>query len=137
MCAAGRRVLPEVTFHENDDCLRRRYDFILASNSVQYEEDWEGLLAKLANAATGWLLVTRLPITAHHPSFVVLHRVQAYGYGTETMGWVFNREELLHAAVRTGLEFEREFLLRPSWQIAGAPAEVIQAGFLFRAPRRT
>ncbi len=134
VCAAGRALHAEVIFHDTDECLSRRYDLILASNSLQYQQDWQRLLRRLASAADGWLFLTRVPVATRHPSFVVLQRVDAYGYGTELLGWVFNRDELLRAAGEAGLELEREFLVHPPWEITGAPEEVSQAGFLFRVP---
>jgi putative methyltransferase (TIGR04325 family) len=134
VCAAGRAVHPEVTFHDTDDCFSRGYDLILASSSLQYQQDWQRLLRQFANAADGWLFLTRVPVVTHHPSFVVLQRVDAYGYATETLGWAFNRDELLGAAGELGLELEREFLVHPPWEITGAPDEVSHAGFLLRVP---
>jgi putative methyltransferase (TIGR04325 family) len=134
VCAAGRVVHSEVTFHDTDDCLSRPYDLVLASNSLQYEQDWQRLLRRLATAAEAWLFLTRVPVVQRHPSFVVLQRVGAYGYATETLGWAFNRDELLSAAGEIGLELEREFLVHPPWQITGAPEQASHAGFLFRVP---
>jgi putative methyltransferase (TIGR04325 family) len=136
VCAAGRALHSEVTFHDTDDCLSRRYGLILASNSLQYQKDWRPLLRRLADAAEAWLFLTRVPVVTHHGSFVVLQRVDSYGYATEILGWVFNRDELLTAAGETGLELEREFLVHPPWEITGAPEEVSQAGFLFRVAER-
>ncbi len=132
ICAQGRSVLPEVEFHDGDDCLERRYDLVLASGSLQYCEDWQPLLTKLAAATRGWLFLTRAPIATRHPSFVVLQRAHAYGYGTEYLGWVFNRDELLRAAQDANLALAREFVLLPGWTIHGAPDQVAHAGFLFR-----
>ncbi len=132
ICAQGRSVLPEVEFHDGDDCLQRPYDLVLASNSLQYHEDWRPLLTKLAAATEGWLFLSRVPIAAEQPSFVVLQRAHAYGYGTEYLGWVFNRDELLQAAQEANLVLAREFVLLPGWQIPGAPDHVAHSGFLFR-----
>jgi len=131
VCAEGRRVLPEVTFHETDECLDRRYDLVLASNSLQYEEDWRARLRQLANATGRRLFVTRVPVARHAGSFVTLQRAHAYGYATEYLGWVLNRDELCAAAGDAGLALEREFLLASSAAIAGAPEGPSQAGFLF------
>jgi putative methyltransferase (TIGR04325 family) len=132
VCATGRAVHSEVTFHETDDCLSRRYDLVLASNSLQYQQDWQPLLKRLANAAAPWLFLTRVPVAIRHPSFVVLQRMYAYRYATETLGWIFNRDELLGAAGEAGLELEREFLIHPPREITGAPEAISHAGFLFR-----
>ena len=133
VCAEGRKVLPEVTFYDTDECLERRYDLVLASGVLQYVEDWQGLLQRLAEASRAWMFLTRAPLARDHASFVVLQRAHAYGYATEHLGWVFNRDELLGAAGRAGLELEREFVLIPGWRIAEAPDDVSHGGFLFWA----
>ena len=50
-CAIGRELQPEVVFHEDDSCLEQRYDLVVASSSLQYEQDWQSLLGRLAGAA--------------------------------------------------------------------------------------
>jgi putative methyltransferase (TIGR04325 family) len=132
VAAQGRDVLPEVTFHDTDDCFERTYDLVIASNSLQYEEDWRGLLRKLANASAHWTFLTRVPIVRQQASFVVLQRAYRYGYATEYLGWVLNRDELLGAATDAGLQLERELVLENQLEIDGAPA-FTDAGFLFRA----
>ena len=131
---AGASINPDVAFHADDACLDRTYDLVLASSSLQYERDWRALLGRLGSAASGRLLVTRLPIALDAPSFVVLQRAGAYGYETEYLGWVVSRAELLDEASRTGLELERELLLDAWLSAAGAPEDPIgHRGFLFRA----
>jgi putative methyltransferase (TIGR04325 family) len=132
VCAVGREVLPEVTFHENDKCFERSYELVMASNSMQYEEDWQSLLRRFAEASASRTFLMNVPLTRRHPSFVVLQRAYAYGYATEYLGWVLNREELLTGASAAGLELEREFVVFGGWPISGAPDEVSLGGFLFR-----
>jgi putative methyltransferase (TIGR04325 family) len=136
VCAEGRKVLPEVTFHDTDDCFERTYDLVIASNSLQYEEDWQQLLRQLADVSAQWTFLTRVPVAAQHSSFVVLQRAHAYGYATEYLGWVLNRDELLRTARGAGLELERELVVLPEVSIEGAPEEFTHAGFLFRANGR-
>jgi hypothetical protein len=50
ICAQGREVSPEVTFHDTDDCFERFYDLVMASASLQYAEDWRELVQRLARA---------------------------------------------------------------------------------------
>lgn len=133
VAAAGSRANPEVTFHSDEACLERSYDLVLASSSLQYEEDWPALLGRLGAATTGLLLVTRLPIALESPSFVVLQRAGAYGYETEYAGWVVARDELLEAGEAAGLVLDRELLLDAWMAPAGAPESPIgHRGFLFR-----
>jgi putative methyltransferase (TIGR04325 family) len=131
VCAEGRRVQPEVTFHDDDAPLGRSFDLVLASNSLHYEEDWRARLRALAQASSGWLFVTRVPLARSEPSFVVLQRAYQYGYGTEYVGWVLNRDELLQAARACSLKLAREFSLLSPHDIEGAPEAVADGGFLF------
>ncbi|MGI8802119.1 MAG: methyltransferase, TIGR04325 family [Solirubrobacteraceae bacterium] len=126
----GRRLNPAATFHDDDACLSDAYDLVLASSSLQYSEDWADLLRRLAAASRHALLITRIGVVSRVASFVVLQRAGGYGYATEYLGWVFNREELLDAALRAGLELEREFIIHEPFPIVGAPEEVHHRGFL-------
>ncbi|MFZ0041130.1 MAG: methyltransferase, TIGR04325 family, partial [Solirubrobacteraceae bacterium] len=136
VCAEGQALLPDITFHDTDACLARRYDLVIASGSLQYVSDWRGLLERLAKASGSWTFVTRVPV-AGHASFVVLQRAYAYGYATEYLGWVFDPTELLGAARTADLELDREFVILPEMVVPGAPAAVAHAGFLFRTTRRS
>ena len=129
VCAEGQTVSPEVVFHEDDSCLDRRYDVVVASSSLQYEHDWRALLARLAAAAGRWLYVARVPVALAAPSFVVLQRAHAYGYATEYLGWVLNRDDLLASA---GLPLAREFLLDARFSVDAAPESPVEhRSFLF------
>lgn len=127
----GRWINSDVTFHADDACLDRRYDLVLASSSLQYTPDWTALLGRLANAAARFLFVTRLPLVETAPSFVVIQRAHAYGYGTEYPGWFVNRAELLRAvASLPGFTLAREFRQAERVWADGAPEIGVYGGFL-------
>lgn len=128
----GRRLNPEVTFHDTDACLEETYDLVLLSGSLQYERQWRERLELLARATRGKLLLSRLPVASSDDSFVVIQRAQAYGYATEYLGWVFSRNELSETAEGAGLELEREFLLHDPFEIRDSPEVVHHRGFLYR-----
>lgn len=132
VCQAGRKLSPEVTFHESETCLERTYDLVLASGAIQYVEDWSGLLARLAGATRRYVLILKVPVT-DAPSFVTLQRAYEHGYATEFLGWALNRAEIRTEAQRAGLELVREFFLAMPLDIAHAPGAIHHAGFLFRA----
>jgi putative methyltransferase (TIGR04325 family) len=133
LAALGRELLPHATFHDDDSCLGRRYDLVLASGSLQYSEDWAADLGRLGAAAGRYLYVTRLPVALRSGSFVVLQRAYAYGYDTEYLGWVVSRADLLARARGSGLELVRELLLEARFSAAGAPEDPVgHRGFLFR-----
>ncbi len=133
LAVAGRALHPGATFSDDDSCLDRRYDLVLASSSLQYSEEWRETLRRLAGATGGFLYVARVPVALQSPSFVVLQAAYAYGYETEYLSWVLNREELLSTASASGLELVREFLLMAWLSAAGAPeVPTGHRGFLFR-----
>lgn len=61
VCAQGRALRPELTFHDDETCLDRRYDLVVASSSLQYEPDRRALLARLSDAVGRYLYVARVP----------------------------------------------------------------------------
>jgi putative methyltransferase (TIGR04325 family) len=133
LVALGRELQPQHAFHDDDVCLDRSYDLVVASSSLQYSPDWRATLAGLARATGGRLYLARVGVAVASPSFVVLQRVQAYGYETEYLGWVLNRDELLGELASLGLELERELLMPETIDAAGAPeAPIRHRGFLLR-----
>ena len=49
LCKVGRELQPTATFHEDEeDCFGRDYDLVMASGSLEYSEDWKGVLRRLA-----------------------------------------------------------------------------------------
>lgn len=125
--AAGR-------FVSDDSWADRTYDLVMASGSLQYAEDWRAQLADLARVCSGYLYVTRLPYSRSSQSFHVLQRAYRYGYETEYVGWVVDREELLDCAAKLGLTLEREFVIDAWLSAQGAPEDPIgHRGFLFSA----
>lgn len=134
MVAVAREVGAAGRFVSDDSWADRTYDLVMASSSLQYAEDWRAQLAELAAVCTGYLYVTRLPYARSAPSFHVLQSAYRYGYGTEYIGWVVNREELLDAAAELELRLEREFVIDAWLSADGAPENPVgHRGFLFRA----
>jgi putative methyltransferase (TIGR04325 family) len=132
LCQAGRKVLPDAHFYDDDRCLERKYDLVFSSSSLQYCEDWKKALADLASATSDYLYVTRLPIVEHSSSFVVVQRPYTRGYDTEYIGWFINRDEFLDCLKATGVQFVREFHIEPHPPVANAPAPATSRGFLAR-----
>lgn len=133
LVAEGRKLLADAHFYDDDSvCLARRYDFVMASASLHYREDWPALLAGLASATRGLLLVTRLPIVQRAGSFVAIQRPHRHGYFTQYQGWVINRSEFLDRARGLGLSLEREFLIDERPHIKRAPEQCQYRGFLLR-----
>lgn len=132
LCQLGRELMPELSYYDKmDDALRKRYDLVLVSSSLQYFENWSEIVRKLAEVTGLFLYVTRLPIVQHASSFVVLQRPYRYGYESEYLGWFLNREEFIRCTEQTGMRLIREFLLQERPSVRGAPEQGESRGFLF------
>jgi putative methyltransferase (TIGR04325 family) len=134
LCAAGREVLPDVTFHDSDNsAFGRTYDVVVTSGALQFAEDWRTVLAGMADAATSYLYVTRLPVVEGAGSYGLLQRAHRYGYATEYANWVLNLGEFLAVVDAGGFELVREFLGEEgNTDIRGVPEPAVYRGFLFR-----
>lgn len=132
LCAYGQELFPDAIFYDDEECFEQSYDLVLASGSLQYSEDWEDALTKLGAAAKDYLYVTRLTIAHRATSFVAVQRAYRYGYDTEYLCWVLNRNEFIQRASDLGMDLRREFLTSPPWTAHGAPEPLETRGFLFR-----
>jgi putative methyltransferase (TIGR04325 family) len=128
----GATLFPDAHFYTDDVCLQRTYDFVLASTSLHYSEDWRTVLHDLAAASKDYLLVTRLPTKLHVPDYVFVQRPYAYGYNTEYLGWCLNRTGFLNQAHLLGMTLVREFVIGERPPIVNAPEPCQYRGFLFR-----
>jgi len=132
LCQAGRELQPTGTFYADDAaCFARDYDLVLASGSLEYFEDWKGVVERLASASRSYLYVTRLPIVHQARSFVVVQRPYQHGYDTEYMGWFLNRQEFLEHVGSLEMTLRREFLINEGLVARAAPERCEVRGFLF------
>jgi putative methyltransferase (TIGR04325 family) len=137
ICAVGRELNPDVTFYEDETCFARTYDLVLASNSIQYSEDWQETLGKLARAADGFVYVAQLPTVDDTASFVAVQRPYAHAFDTEYLGWIFNRSEFLATSRSLGLELVREFFYGHTVVVHGIREPAVHRGFVFRPAGRS
>jgi len=132
MAEYGAQIFPDQHFYADSSCLAHTYDFVMASTSLHYSEDWQGALAGLAQATDGYLYITRLPTVTKASSYVFIQRPYAYGYNTEYLGWCLNKRDFLEEVSKTGLHLVREFAIGEQPPIADAPEACQYRGFLFR-----
>lgn len=128
LAAAGRQTVPEASWYSDETCLGREYDVIMLSGSLQYAQDWEEQLRRIAGAAGEWLYITRIPVVERVPTFAAVQRV----YGSTMLHWQFNRANLLDFVESLGFSIDREFEIgdRPCVKDAPEPCEL--RGWLFR-----
>jgi len=136
LCKYGAQMFPHQHFYQDESCFDRVYDFVLASTSMQYTEEWKPLLKKLASATSDYLYIANLPTLQQASSFVFIQRPYQYGYNTEYLAWCLNRTEFLQTAERVGLILVREFIYGHQPFIQGAPEQNAYRGFLFRTTSR-
>jgi putative methyltransferase (TIGR04325 family) len=106
-------------------------DFMLASSSLQYNENWEEQLALLAGLSLSRFFITRTLVTDGDSDFICVQNPGAVGYGAEYAGWVFSEKSLPRAMKRLGFELEREMLIWPGPIISGHAERVVFKGYLF------
>lgn len=132
----GTQLFPEQHFYKDEKCLRQVYDFVMASTSLHYVEDWQGLLADLTQATKAYLYIAHLPIVSQASSFVFVQRPYAYGYNTEYLAWCLNRECFLRHAEAIGLKLVREFIYGYRPLIYKAPEQNEYRGYLFKSGKK-
>ncbi len=135
MCNRAKSLNLEGLFsHSEDTIFSKKYDFILASGSLHYENNWEVLLTQLAKALNrnGYLLVTYQPFIERSPSFVFIQRPYQYGYQTEYLGWCLNKHEFIDTSAKVGLHSVQEFMVGYCPHIHGAPEQNNYMGLLFQ-----
>jgi putative methyltransferase (TIGR04325 family) len=133
LCQAGSELLPGAHFlGRRSECFSRRYDFVLASSSAWYEEDWRMLLNHLSAVADPYLYITRMIFVERAASYVAIQRPSSFGYQTEYLCWILNRHEFLAHVLSSGMELVREFLICDAQHIHRAPEQGDYRGFLFR-----
>jgi putative methyltransferase (TIGR04325 family) len=135
MVAEARQVQPDATFHDTDVCLDQCYDLVMASTSLQYEENWRELAGRLVRVARGWIYITGLPVVQTAKSFPFVQRAQGYGYNTEYVAWALNRTEFLAAMESSGASLRHEYALGYRPPIKAAPEQCEYRGFLFKINR--
>jgi putative methyltransferase (TIGR04325 family) len=140
LCSLGREFWQNATFYENStQAFERNYDFVIASSSLQYFENWEEVLRKLAKSSRRYTYIARLPVIQRANSFVVLQRCyqnRLYGYNTEFKSWILNRQDFLKSAKNARMELIREFLDGERIFIKKAPETGAESrGFLFQTTK--
>jgi putative methyltransferase (TIGR04325 family) len=133
LCELGRKLLPEIQFHEDPAALlNRRFDLVISSSSLHYFEDWREMTRRLANTAGEFLYVARLQTVSLAASFVVVQRPYRQGYHTDYLSWFLNRQDFVTCVEESGLHLVREFIFLEDWPVRGAPEKGVSRGFLFQ-----
>jgi putative methyltransferase (TIGR04325 family) len=128
LAAAGRQAVPGVTWHSDEACLGRKYDVVMLSGSLQYAQDWQEQLRRIAGAAGEWLYITRLPVVERAPTFAAVQRV----YGSVMLHWQFNRAQMLGFVESLGFVVDREFETGDRPCVKNAPEQCELRGWLFQ-----
>lgn len=127
----GREHVPEIDFSDDETCLDRSYDIVMAHASLYYSQNWREIFAGLARASKGHVLISRVPFVTHTESYVILERLYRFDYNVEALCWALNRESFLDEAQANGLNLVREFITGQAYEIPGAPEQPVFRGFLF------
>ncbi len=127
----GKKHALEIRFFSDESCFERSYDLVMAHASLYYSEDWQRIFAGLVKAASGYVLISRIPFVSDVPSYVCLERLYRFDYNVEALCWVINRDSFLDEARRLGLKLVREFITGQAYKIPNAPEQPVFRGYLF------
>lgn len=128
----ARELCPAVKCHSSDTTvLSRKFDLVFASSSLQYCRNVWKKLAELA-VLGNWVCITRMPFVSQAKSYVILQRAHRYGYGTEYLGWVLNRNEVITHMQLLGYELRRTFRVGGAPRVPGVPEQPEYRGYLFK-----
>ena len=130
-CESGRSLLPDVTFVADDSALSRQYDLVFASSSIHYSNKFYDTIARVAQSASRWLMITRLPCVTNNGDFVVVQRPISRGYLTEYPCWFVNRDRFISFVQQQHFVLRREFFQTGAPIVVNAPEQCYHTGFLF------
>lgn len=101
VCRRTREVLPSdsrLTFRETLPAADEHFDIVHAGSSIQYVDDWRGLLGRLRAFGSGAMIFADLPAGKIPATTATL---QHY-YGSRIPCWLFRLDEFCAAAARDG-----------------------------------
>jgi putative methyltransferase (TIGR04325 family) len=123
-----RKVSPAVIWHTDDACLGQQYDMVMLNSSLQYIQDWQGLLRRAAAAVRIHLFLSRAPTVERVPGYVAVQRVG----DASVLCQQHNRADVLGTVQDAGLRLVREFLMGEHPWIRNAPEQPSVRGWLFQ-----
>lgn len=129
LAAAGRKINPDVIWHDDDRCLDEKYDLVFVNSSLQYDRRWQDTLRGLVRATGDYLFLTRLCVVQNVPTFLALQKA----YDTEMFHLQFNERELLDECLRENeVELMRHIIVGHRPWVKDAPEQCEAKGWLFR-----
>lgn len=108
------------------------FDVVLASGVLQCVSEHEATLAELRRVASGYVVVSRLPVWTDNPTRRVVQRVR-HPWGREShLIRVFNRGELEDLFARLGLAVAERGAGSEAYDVAGVAERAVHQHFLLR-----
>jgi putative methyltransferase (TIGR04325 family) len=132
-CDYGKTLNPNFNFFANENQFQDvKFDLIMASSSIWYENDWKKGVDKLCKYNTNFLYITRMIFIQIHPSYVAIQRPKSMGYNTEYLFWIINKSEFVSYLSEKKFTLIREFEFGEVPPIFKGPEQGTMKGFLFK-----
>ncbi len=130
ICSRAREILPEdprLFFHESLPDFYENFDVIHIGSSLQYVEDWKGMLKKFDAYNPGFLIFDDLTAGDIPETFASLQ----YYYGQEIPCWFFKLSELVSTLGSNGysLVFKSRFIGTYFGKIIVPPMEALPESY--------
>lgn len=130
--AFGRALTPEATFTNTGvGVLGSSYDLVIVQAALHHAERWREVLAQLAGATKGMLVLLRVPVVWSVPTFAMLHHDSGSDYRSAYPCWAINRLEMMRVIEAAGLRLDRKLVPAEHPWVDQAPEQPEIWGFLF------
>jgi len=124
----GRKLIPEITWHEDDSCLEESFDLIVFSAVLPYIADWRSLLRRAAASTRRFLYIAILPTVENVPTYVAVQKF----CGTTMLYQVLNKTEICEFVEGTGLQLLHEFSFGQHLRVRNAPEQPSYCGWIYQ-----
>lgn len=132
-CNYGKTINPKFNFFSDPSQFQdRKFDLVMASSSIWYENDWKIGVDKLCNYDSNFLYITRMIFINKQTSYVAIQRPKLMGYDTEYLFWVINKTEFINYLATKKYSLIREFEFGNVPPIFKGPEQGSMKGFLFK-----
>ncbi|MHA8072233.1 hypothetical protein V7S77_09955 [Aquirufa ecclesiirivi] len=132
-CNHGKELNPNYNYFSDENKYHdHKFDLVMASSSIWYEEDWKKGVDKLCKFETDFLYITRMIFIDEQPSYVALQRPKSMGYNTEYLFWIINKHTFVKYLNEKNFTLVREFEFGNILPIFKAPEQGTMKGFLFK-----
>jgi putative methyltransferase (TIGR04325 family) len=129
MAKIGKLVNPDVHWYTDESYAKKTYDLVMVNGSLQYMREWQSTLKKLADLASDYMLISRLPVAKNNQRGYVA--MQIYN-GAKLLIYIFSHAEILQAFGALGFDIVEEAIVEDPTYVRNAPEQFEVKGWILK-----